>query len=221
MSGNRFTDPGYAFAPREKRTVYIAGPMRGIDCFNFGAFDAAATRLCDAGWDVLSPAEHDRDEGFDETLNSLDGFDLQAAFRWDIEAILRSDAIYMLRGWEHSEGATLELHLARAIGLDVLHEAGAMHPGETTEEDIADEARRLVYGDRGEAYGPPTEDFTRTGRMWGAIIGVDAVPPEKVALCMVAVKISRECHQPKRDSRTDMIGYVLCAERIHTEPTTT
>jgi hypothetical protein len=73
-------------------------------------------------------------------------------------------------------------------------------------ENILEEANRLVHGDRGKAYGRPIEDFGRTARIWSAILGFE-VPVEKVALCMVGVKISRQCNAPKRDNFTDMAGY--------------
>jgi hypothetical protein len=75
-------------------------------------------------------------------------------------------------------------------------------------ETILQEAQRLVHGDRGADYGHPIEDFTRTGRIWGAILGLDrAVTPNEVALCMVGVKLSREVNRPKRDNRADGAGY--------------
>lgn len=72
---------------------------------------------------------------------------------------------------------------------------------------ILSEAASLVHGDRGANYGHPIHDFTRTGRMWGAILGIPDVPPEKVALCMIAVKMSRECNSSKRDNAVDIAGY--------------
>ena len=44
--------------------------------------------------------------------------------------------------------------------------------------------------------------------MWGAILGLpDPVPADLVALCLIAVKISREVNAPKRDNIVDMAGY--------------
>jgi hypothetical protein len=43
--------------------------------------------------------------------------------------------------------------------------------------------------------------------MWAAILDLPEVTPAQVALCMVALKISRECHQPKRDNLVDGAGY--------------
>lgn len=193
------------------RTVYVAGPMRGYDQFNFKAFDAAAERLRADGWTVLSPAEHDRQTGFDETKNSLDGFDMHAAFRWDVLAILNADAIYMLAGWEASEGANIELAVAKAIGLTVIYE---VEP-----ETILQEAQRLVHGPRQSSYGHPADDFARTGRMWGAILGTEDVPPALVGLCMAAVKISREVNAPKRDNRTDLAGYAEAVDLVRQRET--
>jgi hypothetical protein len=79
---------------------------------------------------------------------------------------------------------------------------------EEQEETPLQEAQRLVHGDRGADYGHPIEDFGRTGRMWGAILGLDrAVTAEEVGLCMAAVKISRQVNKPKRDNMTDLAGY--------------
>lgn len=88
-------------------------------------------------------------------------------------------------------------------------------------ETALQEAQRLVHGARGKDYGHPIEDFTRTGKMWGAILGTDPVPPEKVALCMIAVKLSRECNAAKRDNAVDIAGYAetlaMVRERQSTE----
>ena len=72
-------------------TAYLAGPMRGIDQFNVPAFDEAAANMRSAGITVFSPAEHDREGGFDETLNDLGDFDLKAAFAWDCARVIEAD----------------------------------------------------------------------------------------------------------------------------------
>lgn len=81
-------------------------------------------------------------------------------------------------------------------------------------DSILHRAYSLVHGDRGENYGPPVEDFTRTGRMWGAILGIPDVPPEKVAMCMAALKMSRECNAPLRENRIDMAGYAETLDMV-------
>lgn len=99
--------------------VYLAGPMRGIEQFNFPAFHEAAAQLRALGHEVVSPAEHDLELGFDPALNSLDGFDMEAAMRWDVAQVLTADVVCLLGGWESSEGVAVELAVARAIGVPI------------------------------------------------------------------------------------------------------
>lgn len=83
-------------------------------------------------------------------------------------------------------------------------------------ESILEEAKRIVHGDRGENYGHPLEDFSRTAKIWSAILGID-VQPEQVALCMVGVKISREVNRPKRDNIVDGAGYFETLDMVKVE----
>jgi hypothetical protein len=82
---------------------------------------------------------------------------------------------------------------------------------EAQPETILQEAQRLVHGDRQADYGHPLDDFSRTAKMWSAILG-HAVTAEQVGLCMVAVKISRQCNHPKRDNMTDAAGYAATVQ---------
>jgi hypothetical protein len=80
---------------------------------------------------------------------------------------------------------------------------------------IEQEAHEMVYGARNENYGKPTIDFTRTGRIWGAMLGIDDITPEMVAIMMTGLKLSRLCQTPDhRDSRVDVIGYALTLDRV-------
>lgn len=101
--------------------VYLAGPMRGYPLYNFPAFHEAAAILRANGFEVVSPAEKDLDDGFDPTRTTQEqGFDLKAALRWDMEQVLAVDAVVALPGWEESLGAIAEVHLALAAGTRVV-----------------------------------------------------------------------------------------------------
>ncbi|WIC90183.1 nucleoside deoxyribosyltransferase [Arthrobacter phage VroomVroom] len=103
--------------------LYLAGPMTGRHRWNFDAFEDAAALLRNRGYSVLSPAEMDLAEGFDpdapaEEFTEADG---QEAMRRDLAAIVtRVNAVAVLPGWDDSRGASLEVAVARAIGLPVL-----------------------------------------------------------------------------------------------------
>lgn len=106
--------------------VYVAGPMRGIPEFNFPAFDQASLLLRHNGFEVVSPAEHDREVGFDpvgmtgkEDLSNREDFDLVESLLWDFEHVMRADGIVLLDGWTRSKGATAERAVAEAVGTRV------------------------------------------------------------------------------------------------------
>lgn len=124
----------------KKGTIYVAGPMRGIPRYNFSAFDAANQYLFSIGWDVINPANIDRDNGFDpddlpedtDWSKAPDDFNLREYFTRDTEALAQCDAIFMLAGWENSKGAKAEKACAEWLGLEVIFEqfsdAGAVCP---------------------------------------------------------------------------------------------
>lgn len=82
--------------------------------------------------------------------------------------------------------------------------------------NILQEADTLVHGARNDDYGHPLDDFSKTAKIWSAILGID-VTPEQVALCMVGVKISRQCNRPKRDNLVDGAGYFATLEMVLAE----
>lgn len=100
----------------------------------------------------------------------------------------------------------------------------ALHHIQVTEkpkadETIAEEAQRIVYGDREKAYDDPNQNFRRLSFMWQGVLDKKLAPgatitARDVALMMVCLKISRETFMPNRENRVDGIGYWLCEDRI-------
>lgn len=84
-------------------------------------------------------------------------------------------------------------------------------------DEILDAAKALISGDRQQTYGDASEDFTRTGRMWAAVLGLAEVTPVQVALCMALVKVGRLCETPThQDSWVDICGYTALGGEIAT-----
>jgi len=87
------------------------------------------------------------------------------------------------------------------------------HPPKT----VTQEAHEIVNGQRNSDYGHPLDDFGRTGKIWAAILGLPEVTPQQVAMCMVGIKLSRQCNRAKRDNLVDGCGYLQTIEMIERE----
>ena len=97
--------------------VYISGPMTGLPNYNREAFFAAQKKLEADGHTVLNPAW------------MPDGLEDWEYFNIDFAMLGACDAIYMLKGWEKSNGAKKELGYAKIAGIKVLFEEGAVEIG--------------------------------------------------------------------------------------------
>lgn len=73
-------------------------------------------------------------------------------------------------------------------------------------KSVLTEAESLVHGSRNAAYGSPLDSFQRTAKMWSAILGHE-IQAEQVGLCMIALKLCRECNKSQRDNLVDIAGY--------------
>lgn len=89
---------------------YIAGPMTGLPDFNRPAFHNAATRIFEQGHVALNPAT------LPDGLSQFEYMDICFAM------VRAADAIFMLRGWEKSDGAVAEHALAKKLGLSIILE---------------------------------------------------------------------------------------------------
>lgn len=120
------------------KNIYIAGPMTGQKYFNFHSFDKAAKEYRLKGYNVFSPADHDREllgrpkSWLPEETDSegpwikwsIEGApSLRRMLGDDLEWIAKNaDAIHMLKGWENSKGARAEHALAHALSLEIIYE---------------------------------------------------------------------------------------------------
>lgn len=105
--------------------VYLAGPMRGYENFNFPAFMKAAAYLRSHGHEVFNPAENDIEKGY----VTIDKGNIVSC---DIPNIMRNcimddltyigrhaEAVVLLPGWEASKGVAAEMALASFLNLIV------------------------------------------------------------------------------------------------------
>lgn len=231
--------------PRALTVCYLAGPMSNVPEWNFPAFNEAAWKLRGEGWTVVNPAENfdgDTSLAYEDYLALgirqvtevdcvfvLPGWQKSKGACREVDtARFLKKPVYNLDGspvpfpdsiYEHL--TELNKHLT-----EVAHELQAELSAtraenlvlKTHREDtrpITLIAHDLVNGNRGEAYGHPFHDFTRSGKIFAAILGLPEVTPEQVALCMMGIKISRECNKPGKDNAVDIAGYSECLHKIH------
>lgn len=89
--------------------TYLAGPMSGLPELNFPAFFAQAAKLRAQGHEVVNPAE----------INTDHSMSWAQCMRADIAELVKCDAVALLPGWQQSEGATLEHHIAQRLGMHI------------------------------------------------------------------------------------------------------
>jgi hypothetical protein len=73
------------------------------------------------------------------------------------------------------------------------------------------DADHIVSGDRRKDYGDARECQERVARMWSNILDIP-ISGEQVCLCMMGLKIVRECQGKKRDNIVDIAGYARVYE---------
>jgi hypothetical protein len=92
--------------------------MRGYESYNFPAFDAATENLRSLGWGVFSPAERDREDGFNPVSDEAKPLSQYMAI--DLPEVCNADAVICLPGWKPSEGVNIEVFVALSLRKPVL-----------------------------------------------------------------------------------------------------
>ena len=100
--------------------VYTSGPMSGKPDFNAAAFEVARVRGEGMGHVMLIPSDG-------ESYTPLEAQMLEATpenrakwMRKDFHMILSADLLWVLDGWQKSEGARDEVRMAQVLGLPVI-----------------------------------------------------------------------------------------------------
>ncbi len=88
--------------------IYLSGPMNGVLDHNYPMFNRVTAILRKYQHIVFNPAEN-----FGGTL----GLPREAYMRLDISHVLFAKCLVVLPGWSDSNGAQLEVSIARELGL--------------------------------------------------------------------------------------------------------
>ena len=118
----------------KQKLIYISGKMgeKKLSLKTIKKFEAAQERLTNDGWAVINPAgkvfqieaqQHVKIE--EKKWQDLDfgAFDWYAwLLLWDMHSLALCDAIYMLKDWHDSPGATAEYYYAKACGKEIIYQ---------------------------------------------------------------------------------------------------
>jgi hypothetical protein len=101
-------------------TVYLSGPMTGVEDFNRPQFQEAAAGLRKQGYTVIVPGEEETYDAAEAAAWALGKQKREFYLSRDIDWIQEvADVVVVLPGWEESEGSKLEVLVAQAIGVPV------------------------------------------------------------------------------------------------------
>lgn len=100
-----------AYRNGDRFHIYLSGPMTGLPDYNRPAFDKVAKELRAQGKSVFNPA----DIGPKENIMPRAWY-----MRKDLEGLMKSDSVYVLPGWDTSEGAKLEVAIAKELELPII-----------------------------------------------------------------------------------------------------
>lgn len=103
--------PGVTLATARAKRVYVAGPMTGIEDFNYPAFNAMADRLRAQGYEVEDPADH----------GVVEGAVWADYMAYDLTRLGLCGVIALLPDWDLSQGARLEVMIAEHLGMRVVN----------------------------------------------------------------------------------------------------
>ena len=71
-----------------------------------------------------------------------------------------------------------------------------------------------VIAERQQAYGDPGAAMKAVAARWSITLG-QPVTPEQVVLCLIDLKLTRLCHDPRHyDSAVDLAGYAALLQEI-------
>ena len=110
-----------AYVFRTGMKVYVSGKMRVVHNYNRGQFDRWTRQLKEMGFDAVNPMEIGDSIATPEEIDASPEL-VDKVLEADIAALRKCDAIFMLRGWETSEGARRELKVALDMNIPIMQE---------------------------------------------------------------------------------------------------
>lgn len=118
----------------KQKVIYISGKMgeKVLSKATIKKFEVAQEKLVNDGWAVINPASpvFQRDAQKHVKIEEKKWQDLEFGefdwyawlLLWDMHSLALCDAIYLLKDWQDSPGATAEYYYAKACGKEIFFE---------------------------------------------------------------------------------------------------
>jgi hypothetical protein len=92
------------------KKCYISGQISGIEDIAESIFESAEEVVSKLGYIPINPMkiEHNHDKSWESYM------------KVDIFELMKCDVIYVLRNWRNSKGATIEVNLAKDLGINII-----------------------------------------------------------------------------------------------------
>lgn len=107
------------------KKVYISGPMSDVENLNFEEFEKAEVKMKSFGFEVFNPHKFPEliTQEFSESIKELTKNESWVKYmKVDLIKMLQQcEFVLALNNWERSRGATLELFIAKSLGMPVIH----------------------------------------------------------------------------------------------------
>ena len=102
--------------------IYVAGPIRHQVGKNQHNFRCVKQKLEKLGHVAITPFDLATQAEIDESEDHITQAICRKYCKRDVDQLLSSDAIYLLKGWEHSVGARAEHAVALWLQLVIMYE---------------------------------------------------------------------------------------------------
>ena len=118
----------------KQKMIYISGKIgeKKLSAATIRKFEVAQNRLLEEGWAVINPASESFQLNAQKhvRIEEKKWQDLKCGefkwynwlLLWDMHMLAICDAIYMLKDWQDSPGATAEYYYAKACGKEIMYE---------------------------------------------------------------------------------------------------
>ena len=92
--------------------IYISGKVSGIEDKAYDLFEKGQEEMRRLGYETVNPMK----------LPHLHDKTWESYMKEDLKELLSCDAIYMLKDWYKSKGATIEWEIAKQLGMEVIYQ---------------------------------------------------------------------------------------------------